>query len=457
MQGLLDKIKNLTGNIGKKTPKQTSPNGAKPGTINIPSFDQIKTRIQEKINKHPAGREINLVPDVKDQMIKALKLRNFTFFLCIIVASASVAVSVIFATIAIGQQAVVDGKKNTIANLSEKINSYSDLSDFLTVKDQLGNLNTISNNKKLLSRTFTILSALLPTGADFIKISELSINLSSNDPVITFDAQANAGNPPYIDYNVLDSFKKSMQYLHYDYGTYVDRKGTAIPAYCIIENGTDGATLYDKEKGYYAYWLIKGEGCNPSYEPKLDKDGKEIYNETEALEGYATEEYEGSVVVKIWRTPQKEEWYRSEESDKFPYMSLDGEISNVAHFESDCITYTGTLDEKTKKPVWRDESEIWNENDTCLLVPEGIDGIRISGSSNGRGASNELVLRFSASITLSAEAYKASNHHLLAVAPKGRHNVTDSYVQIQNMFSERAADCESGDTACSNNSRNGGD
>ena len=31
------------------------------------------------------AREINLVPDVKGEMIKALKLRNFIFFLCIVI------------------------------------------------------------------------------------------------------------------------------------------------------------------------------------------------------------------------------------------------------------------------------------------------------------------------------------------------------------------------------------
>lgn len=445
MANFLDKIKN----IGKGKSSSTKPSGAKPGTINLPSFDQIKTNIQDKINKHPAGREINLVPDIKDEMIKALKLRNFIFFLCIIIASASVAISLIFATIAVGQQAIVDSKKNTISNLSSTINSYSDLGDFLTIKDQLSNLAAISNNKKLLSRTFSVLSALLPTGADYIKISELSINFTGENPTISFDAQANAGNPPYIDYNVLDSFKKSMQYMRYDYGSYLDRYGAEIPAYCIIENGTDGASFYDVEKGLYAYWLIKGEGCNPSYEPKLDEDGEEIYNETDALGGYVLEKYLDNDVVRIWRTPQYKEWYREEEAEGKPYMSIDGEIANVAHFASECTTYYGVIDEKTKGVTWE------TENDSCLLVPDGIDGIKISDSSNGRGATGELVLRFSSLITLNPEVFRATNHHMIAVAPLGRHNVTDSYVQIQNMFSERAADCEPGDTACYS-STNGG-
>ena len=433
---------------GDKQPKTVDPN-KKPGEIKLPSFAELKIMFQEKFgNQHPAGREINLVPDIKEEMIRALKFRNLTFFICIIIASASVAAILVFASIAGGQQAIVNGKKETLSALSGKINSYGDLDDFLTIKSQLNNLDSISGNKKLLSRTFNIISALFPSGADYIKISELGINLSGEEPTISFDAQANAGNPPYIDYNVLDSFKKSMEYMRYDYGDYVDKEGTVIPAYCIIETGEDGATLIDEEKGYYAYWLIQGDGCNPSYVPEVDSKGNQKYNETAALKGYTIDDYNGNSVVKIWRTPQFDEWYKKEEKENQPYMGLDGTISGVAHFESACTTYFGTKDERTGKITWD------KKNEECLLVPEGIDGISISDSSNGRGASRELVLRFSAVITLSPEVYSFKNHHLITVAPSGRYNVTDSYRQIQDMFSERAADCDPTDTACTN--ANGG-
>ena len=273
--------------------------------IKLPSFQEIVSKLNPKNRRsNLISREINLVPDVKDEMIKALKMRNFIFFLCIVVASASVAAILIFVSIAGGQQAIVDGKQTTLSNLSKKIGDFSDLSDYLTIKDQLGNIDEVTSNKKLLSRTFSILSAILPSGADTIKISELIVNMSDDEPTMSFDAQANAGDPPYIDYNVLDSFKKSMQYMRYDYGNYVDKEGEVIPAYCMIENGIDGATLTDTERGVYAYWLITGEGCNPSYEPEMDDDGNEIYDVEKAVEGYETEEYDGNTVVKIWRTPQ---------------------------------------------------------------------------------------------------------------------------------------------------------
>lgn len=380
------------------------------------------------------AREINLVPDIKDEMIKTLKLRNFILFLCIVVAAASVGIAAILGAIAAGQQIAVDGKKTTVNNLSAKVKSYSDLTDFLTIKDQLGNIQSTADNKKVLSRTFNILSALLPKGADTITISELSVNLSDAEPSFSFDAQANAGSEPYIDYNVLDSFKKSMQYMRYDYGRYVDKDDNEIPAYCIIESGLDGATFTEPSRGLYAFWTINSDGCNPS--SNKTETGEEAKNQSSNQDdSYTYEDYQGEQVVRIWRTPQYTEWYASKN------LSEDGTISGIPHFKSSCIRYFANKDDSgTLK--WS------SENLSCLLVPGGIDGINITDSSNGKDANEELVLRFSAKITLNPEVYKFNNKHVLAFGPEGRYNVTDSYTQVQAMFGARAVDCEEGDTAC---------
>ena len=376
------------------------------------------------------AHEINLVPDIKDEMIRTLKLRNFIFFLCLIVAAASVGVTIVVGLIMGGQEIAIDSKQKAIDNLSSKLNSYSDLNDFLTIKDQLSDISKLTDRKQVLSRTFNILSALIPTGADTITISELVVNLQEDTPTFSFDGQANAGKEPFIDYNVLDSFKKSMQYLRYDYGKYVDKDGNEIPSYCMIEQGDDGAILNDGERGIYAYWTIKSNGCKSENVKESD---------------YSIEEYNGRQVVRIWRTPQFKEWYNENSNRKQPSMTLNGEISNVAHFNSSCITYSGDNSKNSSNPKWTTTND-------CMLVPDGTEGIKITESSNGRGASDELVLRFSAVITFTPEVYKFTNTHMLAIAPSGRHNVTDSYVQIQAMFGERAADCAADDAACNSDS-----
>ena len=457
------------------------------------------------------AREINLVPDIKNDMIRTLKLRNLVFFISIVVGITCAVVLAVLGSIVGGQEIAKTGKETTLKLMSAKVeNSADDLKDYLTIRDQLSDLKNITGQKQVLSRTFNILGALLPTGADTIKISELTVNLANENPTFSFDAQADAGREPFIDYNVLDSFKKSMEYMYYDYGTYVDKDDNEIPAYCIIETGEDGETL--RENGsYYAYWTIAEEGCNPGdaeYQDPVDEDGNpiELVNDEEEEEteqnsdsgnstlnnvlgntnvnsrnsnsdndedensddedvdsgsssssssnsnskkrvskdAYETTVFDDTQVVKIWRTPQFEEWYKDE------HIDLSGQISGIPHFNSQCITYSGTLDEKDSKTIK------WNDDKTCHLVPSNNNesGIKISDSSNGRGAGDELVLRFSAVITLDPAVYQFNNFHMLAIPPADRVNVTDSYVQIQNMFSEPARACDPTDTACISNTQN---
>lgn len=447
------------------------------------------------------AREINLVPDVKNEMIRALKFRNLIFFIAIVIGIGCAVSIAVFGSIVGGQQIAINNKDTSVKLMASTLENYkNDLDDYLTIRDQLKNITDTTNQKKVLSRTFDILATLLPTGADTITISELNVNLTE-EPTFSFDAQANAGRDPFIDYNVLDSFKKSMQYMHYDYGRYVDKEGTEIPAYCIIETADDGSLL-DEDGKLYGLWTIEAEGCNPNnadFIPAIEEPEEEEENTDEeeesddtqsnlqaglqslmgnsrlstnsnsdeeentdedeektsgsssktkrhSIDAYETEAYNDSInVVKIWRTPQFDEWYKDE------HMTIDGAISGVPHFESQCITYRGEPTDKTGVFNWVDS------NEQCKLVStseDNPDGIKISESSNGRGAGDELVLRFSAIITFNPEVYSFNNFHMISIPPAGRRNVTDSYVQIQAMFGEAARPCDEGDTACTSNTRN---
>ena len=121
-------------------------------------------------------------------------------------------------------------------------------------------------------------------------------------------------------------------------------------------------------------------------------------------------------------------------------MKEDGSISGIEHFESECNNYSLVqMTGGSMKPV------IVNE---CLLAP---DGVTVANSSNGRESGGGLVLRFTATVYLDPEVFAFNNKHMVAIAPSGGINVTDSFVQIGNMFSERAMDCEEGDTSCRGN------
>ena len=193
-------------------------------------------------------------------------------------------------------------------------------------------------------------------------------------------------------------------------------------------------------------------------EEEIEEERDESENRTGTTTTTETDSGEDEIVPGvadeiIYRTPKFDEWYKnagekeieaeyldgagSEASWYRPNMTLDGEISGVPHFNSECIMYSGTkvADGKVR----------WTAtNDDCILAEEGA---AIRDSSNGKDSSGNLVLRFNATIKVNEEVFSYGNKHVMAIRP-GRQNVTDSYVQIQNMFDERARDCTAADTDC---------
>lgn len=419
--------------------------------------------------------EINLVPEVKVQMIKVQKLRNLVLFICIVVAVASVSVVAILFSIKSGQDIAMHNQDKKLETLSVKLNDYGELGDLTAIQSQLKLLSDISGNKAVLSRVFAALKAMLPTTGDLVQVSELRTDLTSS--VITLDAQADARVEPLIDYRVLESFKKGVGLTKYDYGRFVDVEGTEIPSWCISEADQDGNT-YRVGDSYYAWWDLALDGCQALPQgTKIEEDDEEeskvnlFYNkdaEVETVEqeilgenlreegvqfkvneagefeilddDIETRDREDGVRVyvrkiparvKIWRTPQFNAWFKA------GYMELGGEISGIEHFNSECTTYSGVT-------LSNSEMAKWTSNNTCMLVP---DGLRVTSSSNGRDDSDNLVLKFDAQLTIDPEFFAFRNKHMMAISPSGQ-NVTDSFIQIGGMFAQEARDCEPGDAEC---------
>lgn len=452
----------------------------------ITGKDKQKKAVLTAVSK---GYEINLVPEVKHQMIKAQKLRNLVLFICIVVSAASLGVVAVLFSIKSGQDIAMSNQDKKLETMSAKMMGFEELGDLVTIQSQLGKLQEIGNNKKVLSRVFGALGAMLPTGGDVVQLSELRVDLSEN--TLRMDAQADAGTAPLIDYRVLESFKKGVALTKYDYGRYVDAEGNEIPTWCIHEADAEGKA-YREGESYYAWWDLTAEGCaalpvGSSTDEDEDEDAdtneddadkKEtislFYNKdakTEVTETKIAEvdlanagvkfetDAEGNITVtdpdvekreedgevfyimkkanrvKIWRTPQFDAWHRA------GMMELNGTISGIEHFDSVCIKYSGTSQGNNTTAKWTSTND-------CMLAPEGLT---VSSSSNGRDESDSLVLRFEASLAVAPEFFLFSNKHMMAIGPVGQ-NVTDSYVQIGGMFTQAATECEEGDKECLRNS-----
>lgn len=415
-------------------------------------------------SKTNGNYEINLVPQVKSEMIKAQKVRNMVLFVCILVSSIAVGAVVVLFGIKSGQDIAMSSQDARLEKMSEKLNGYNELNSLVTIQGQLQNIDEIIDQKTVLSRVFGALGVMLPQGADSVALSELGVNLETN--VIRMEGQADAHSDPLIDYRVLESFKKGVALTKYDYGRYVDAEGTEIPTHCIVETDSEG-NAYRTGDSYYAWWDLTIEGCEASQRGGTTVDGAKFYfsSTAEVEKGTPDGEVKTETVcdengencteqpvapegeelvpvkVKIWRTPQFTKWYEAQR------MSLDGEISGIEHFDSQCYKYSGSFNGGTGGTVR------WTSMNDCMLAPEGLE---ISESSNGRDESNNLVLKFAGSTTLAEDFFAFKNKHMMAIGPMGQ-NVTDSYIQIGNMFTQEATECAPDDMECLSNSNNRGE
>jgi hypothetical protein len=145
--------------------------------------------------------------------------------------------------------------------------------------------------------------------------------------------------------------------------------------------------------------------------------------EASVLQQEAGEDVTGGVPVeeirirRDYKTTQEKEEYKNEQN------RVDG---GKYFFESQCMTFgeDGNFDEEATRTK-------------CQLAEEGA---MIRDSSNGKDSAGNLVLRFSSTVTVGRDVFLFSNKHMRVIGPS-RQNVTDSYTQIRDMFTERATNC----------------
>ena len=352
--------------------------------------------------------EINLVPEVKNKMIKALKLQNLILFISIVVTAACAGIILILWSIKGGQDLTMADQDKVIKAMSEKIASYDDVNTLLTLQSQLNGMEGLIEERTVMSRVFDVLDVLSPTNGDTIKYSEVKFDV--NSATIEFQAQIRAGAMSKNNFNALDAFAKSMGLMYYDYGRYVDENDNEIPTRCINETMTGNSIV--------ATWTKGKSGCDPSASvDEVDLTGSKDTDEEVTI-------YRTPTITKVTQSGREtlvaDMWYKAGNMTEY------GTISGVSHFESKCISYSGLVVGSDVK---------WSDAKNCPLVPEGAE---ISDAVDAKASTGEMVGMFSATIPIDEGVFQFENKHVIAIGPTGRTNMTDSYQQFQNLFTEAA-------------------
>ena len=146
--------------------------------------------------------EINLIPDVKQELLKAERARALVISGSIITGIVAGGIVVLLALyiygVQFGRNIIVD---NAITSGSEKLSNVEDLSKMITIQNQMKRIDELNDTKSINSRLFDVLSAVIPPSPNEVRISTLSVN--TDESTIKLEGQTKA-------YDSMEVFKKTI-------------------------------------------------------------------------------------------------------------------------------------------------------------------------------------------------------------------------------------------------------
>ncbi len=146
--------------------------------------------------------EINLIPDVKQELLHAQKVRNAAIMISIMAGAAAVGIVVLLG-LGLGALKIRETiARNDIKTEVKKLQNTEDINEVLTIQNQLSKIGQLHENKSLQSRLFVLLPLINPPEPNNVKISNLTLN--PDQTTIRMEGSAVAGYP------ALETYRKTI-------------------------------------------------------------------------------------------------------------------------------------------------------------------------------------------------------------------------------------------------------
>lgn len=146
--------------------------------------------------------EINLLPNVKRELLKTRAMRNRVISISFLVGGASIAAVVVLALILGSQIAAEAVQSGVIKDRNDKLMAVEDLNKVVTIQHQLTKINEQHSGKKINSRIFDVVTAVNPVAPNNVSFSDIKVNPESK--TITLEGSAVNG------YSALETLKKTI-------------------------------------------------------------------------------------------------------------------------------------------------------------------------------------------------------------------------------------------------------
>lgn len=179
--------------------------------------------------------EINLVPDVKQELIKAQRVRSTVVSSAIVIGVVAVGLMTLLAIYVFAVQTVRGAlADDAIKQGSAKLAAVEDLSKTLTIQNQLTKISMLHDQSKIDSRIFDVLTAIIPPAPNDVQISNLTIDASTS--TITIEGQATNS------YAAVEVFRKTIEGAQVKFTTDEDEQQVTLAS-----NVSTGDTSYGED------------------------------------------------------------------------------------------------------------------------------------------------------------------------------------------------------------------
>lgn len=168
--------------------------------------------------------EINLIPDVKQELLKAQHARAVVISSSILASIVAVAVVVLMLVYIFGVQTirgvVLDDQ---ITKKGETFSSVEDLSKILTIQNQLKTISSLNDQKNMNSRVFDLVAAITPQNASVVTFSQITVGTATEDVATEAEATgATKGGQIHLEgqtagYDSMEVFKKTVENTVFQY------------------------------------------------------------------------------------------------------------------------------------------------------------------------------------------------------------------------------------------------
>jgi hypothetical protein len=182
--------------------------------------------------------EVNLIPDVKQELIRARRTRSTVVSISILAMIASgVVVALLAVYVFAGQGVRGIVADNSIKSKFSDLSKTEDLSNMLTVQNQLTKISETHTDKAISSRLFDVLSVIIPAPPNEVSLTSSQVN--TEEGTLTIEGQSPTG---FLAY---EAFKKTIAATELNYYEEGNTKVIKTP---LASDIIDGERSYGEDQ-----------------------------------------------------------------------------------------------------------------------------------------------------------------------------------------------------------------